>query len=171
MSKSQFFEQRQEEFHNSKKQDHRLDFIESERLGKGRNVLGFGKYANNTFNEVLELDPKYLLWAHDNTDKMTLSIDQASKVKDAISRNHIDGIIERVKSDKAYRQQLIDEYGESEAAKMLHIEKEVGKEIAMKKKGFPYKARITKTTSPSKVSRKGKERLHPLFGGDRKSVV
>lgn len=39
-----------------------------EPIRDAKHVMTFGKYKDFSINEITEVDPKYLLWLHDNTD-------------------------------------------------------------------------------------------------------
>lgn len=40
-----------------------------------RHIIDFGKYKGNTVKKILAEDPSYLVWAHDNTDRLKLRKD------------------------------------------------------------------------------------------------
>ena len=36
-------------------------------------VLNFGKYKGNSIDDIMEIDPKYLMWLHENNSVLCLS--------------------------------------------------------------------------------------------------
>lgn len=36
-------------------------------------IIDFGKYKGQTIRDILLLDPQYLLWAHENVERLKLS--------------------------------------------------------------------------------------------------
>lgn len=49
-----------------------------------KHVMRFGKYKDLAIDEIMEVDPKYLLWLHDNTD-FELHADLYDEIHDCVS--------------------------------------------------------------------------------------
>lgn len=39
---------------------------------RDNSVVGFGQYKNKTWNDVAEINPSYIVWAHENVTNRTL---------------------------------------------------------------------------------------------------
>lgn len=48
-------------------------------------VFDFGKHKGLTVGEVLEVDPGYVLWAHENTERLRLSPELEQQVRQHIA--------------------------------------------------------------------------------------
>lgn len=47
-------------------------------------TIHFGKYAGRTYQWVLQTDPQYLQWAHENVQGFFLSLEQQCEVRTAV---------------------------------------------------------------------------------------
>jgi hypothetical protein len=52
-------------------------------------VMDFGKYSGKSVGEVFEIDPTYLRWAHNNTERFKLSDSMYNQLLEHLTRLNI----------------------------------------------------------------------------------